>query len=70
MTRTRVAICAPWAAAVRATSTTMRASSSGGVVELHGADERVRPQRGRDGERAAPAQVAVAGHRARAADVS
>ena len=40
----------------------------GGVVELDGADERVRAQRRRDGQRAAPAQVAVARHRPRAAD--
>ena len=68
MTRTRVAMWAPCAAAVRATCDDHARVVLGGVVELDGADQRVGVQRGRDGQRAAPAEMAVARHRPRAAD--
>ena len=39
-----------------------------GVMELDSADERIRAQRGRDGQRAATAQVPVTRHGSRSAD--
>ena len=68
MTRTRVAIWAPWAAAVRATTATMRASSSAASWNCTAPTSASGRSAGRDGQRAAPAQVPVTRHRSRSAD--
>ena len=68
VTRTRVAMWAPWAAAVRATAATMRASSSAASWNCTAPTSASSRSAGRDGQRAAPAQVPVARHRPRAAD--